>query len=86
MLRCNIGDDGAKIIADFVKTNTTITNLSIEIIFYITLFLNNIFIKINNNFGIEGCKAIVDAFKANTTITGVSLHCIHLDNTYIHSL
>lgn len=40
MLRCNIGDDGAKIIADFVKTNTTITNLSIEIIFLYYIIFN----------------------------------------------
>jgi len=53
----NIGPEGAKALANALKTNTTLTTLDIQA----------------NNIGPEGAKALADALKTNTILTTLKL-------------
>ena len=53
----NIGDEGAKAIADALKSNTSLTTIDLR----------------GNNIGDEGAKAIAEALKGNTSLTSINL-------------
>jgi Ran GTPase-activating protein (RanGAP) involved in mRNA processing and transport len=49
----SIGDDGAKALAEALKTNSTLTTLDLQ----------------NNSIGPDGAKALAEALKTNSTVT-----------------
>ena len=56
----SIGVEGAKELAEALKTNTTLTEINLG----------------DNSIGGEGAKAIAEALKTNTTLTQINLGVI----------
>ena len=54
----NIGDEGAKVIAEALKVHAVLTTLRLD----------------NNKIGVEGAKAIAEALKVNAVLTTLSLN------------
>lgn len=71
----NIGDRGAKHIADMLKVNNTLKELRI----YGNLYIHA-HVLIANGICNEGAKLLADAFQINTSLTHVNLNCKHLPN------
>ena len=60
-------EEGAQAVADIIKTNATITELSLY----------------KNKFGSEGAVIIAEALKANTTLTKLDFSATHNLHTQI---
>ncbi|WP_215426232.1 hypothetical protein [Rickettsia tamurae] len=67
---CNIGDEGAKLIAEILKSNNTITKLDLRA----------------NKIGDVGAKALAEAVKINNFLTQLDLNEIPGASTLIKSI
>ena len=74
----NIGDDGAKVIAEALKVNPVLTklvfggnNIGAEAL-KVNPVLNTLWLSMNN-IGVDGAKAIAEALKVNPVLTSLDL-------------
>ena len=58
LMKCKLGVDGAKAVADYVSVSGSLTSLDLE----------------RNAIGAEGAKAIADALRVNDSLTEVIVH------------
>ena len=66
----NIGDDGAKDIAEALKTNSTLTSIDLQ----------------SNNIGDDGAKDIAEALQINSSITSIKLKYNNISDKMIKTI
>ena len=71
-----MGDEGVKMISEVLKTNTTLTMLSLKCIYNLSLKqdMHSSFIKIDNNIGDAGVSKISESLKSNKSLTELNLN------------
>ena len=79
--RNKIGPDGARAIAEALKTNTTLTQLNLDV-----MEMNSVScdLDINSQFpgnkiGPDGTKTIAEVLKTNTTLTQLNLDVMEMN-------
>ena len=68
----NIGDEGAKCLAEALKTNISLNEISFEDNLFDT-FISSEFFG-HNNIGDDGARAFGEVFKTNKTLTNLNLN------------
>uniref|UniRef100_A0A6B2LIN5 Uncharacterized protein n=1 Tax=Arcella intermedia TaxID=1963864 RepID=A0A6B2LIN5_9EUKA len=97
LMGCNIGDGGSRLISTFLKTNSTLTTLSLSAnkigdigVSYISEALkinstiSTILLTTNSQITTNGVRSILEALQFNTTLTELQL--TFYETTYLSSI